>query len=307
MGDIEVLTLPLKIPDTMAEIRRIRVKPLSQGSGDLNRLVIPGDTITSDSDYMRGHGTYFEDSKLQASVAGVVETVNKLIHVNPMKTRYNGEVGDVVVGRVVEVSQNRWKLDTNSRLHSVLMLSSVNLPGGELRRRSAKDELNMREYLQEGDLVSAEVQSVFGDGSLSLHTRSLKYGKLGQGVLVKVSPMIVKRSKTHMHNLSCGASVILGNNGYIWICPIVNQEENIHGGGFIQNLDPIPMEDREVIVRLRNCIVGLASRNLMLFDTCILYTYESSMRYTASELLVPENMESVVEETLQRLEQEGAA
>ena len=37
---------------------------------------------------------------------------------------------------------------------SVLQLSSVNLPGGELRRRSAEDELSMRNYLQEGDLVS---------------------------------------------------------------------------------------------------------------------------------------------------------
>lgn len=83
-------------------------------------------------------------------------------------------------------------------------------------------------------------------GSLSFDLRFVSFNflhfslfpsKLGQGILVKVSPMIVKRSKTHMHNLSCGASVILGNNGYIWICPIVNQEENIHGGGFIQNLD----------------------------------------------------------------------
>jgi len=36
---------------------------------------------------------------------------------------------------------------------TVLQLSSVNLPGGELRRRSAEDELSMRNYLQEGDLV----------------------------------------------------------------------------------------------------------------------------------------------------------
>lgn len=36
----------------------------------------------------------------------------------------------------------------------------------------------MRKYLQEGDLISAEVQSIFDDGSVSLHTRSLKYGKV---------------------------------------------------------------------------------------------------------------------------------
>lgn len=46
------------------------------------------------------------------------------------------------------------------------------------RRRSAEDEQMMRKHLQEGDLISAEVQSVFSDGSLSLHTRSLKYGKV---------------------------------------------------------------------------------------------------------------------------------
>ena len=40
---------------------------------------------------------------LYASVAGVVERVNKLISVRPLRTRYSGEVGDVVIGRILEV------------------------------------------------------------------------------------------------------------------------------------------------------------------------------------------------------------
>ena len=48
--------------------------------------------------------------------------------------RYNGEVGDVVIGRIREVGQRRWKVETHAKLDSVLMLSSVNLPGGELVR-----------------------------------------------------------------------------------------------------------------------------------------------------------------------------
>lgn len=83
----------------------------------------------------RGHGTYKEGDDLKASVAGVRETVNKLILVRPLKMRYNGEVGDVVVGRVTELQQKRWKIDTSARLDSVLMVSSVNLPGGELVRK----------------------------------------------------------------------------------------------------------------------------------------------------------------------------
>lgn len=82
--------------------------------------------------FSRGHGTYEDEGYLKSSVAGVKEEVNKLISVRPLKSRYNGEIGDVVVGRITEVQQKRWKVETNSRLDSVLLLSSVNLPGGEL-------------------------------------------------------------------------------------------------------------------------------------------------------------------------------
>ncbi|CAI8022790.1 Exosome complex component RRP4, partial [Geodia barretti] len=100
-------------------------------------LVAPGDVITTDTGFMRGHGTYHsDDGKLVASVAGVVQRINRLISVRPLQSRYAGEVGDVVVGRIVEVQQKRWKVDTFSRLESVLLLSSINLPGGVLVSRS---------------------------------------------------------------------------------------------------------------------------------------------------------------------------
>lgn len=73
-----------------------------------------------------------EDDYIKASVAGVMQKVNKLICVKPLKSRYVGEIGDVVVGRILEVQQRRWKVETNSKLDSFLQLSSVNLPGGEL-------------------------------------------------------------------------------------------------------------------------------------------------------------------------------
>ncbi|EDV27544.1 uncharacterized protein TRIADDRAFT_21452 [Trichoplax adhaerens] len=226
----------------------------------------------------RGHGTYLQDNKLKASVAGFVEKVGKLICVKPVKSRYNGEVGDVVVGIITEVGQRRWKVDTYSRLDSLLMLSAVNLPGGELRRRSEKDELMMRQHLTEGDLISAEVQSVHGDGSLALHTRSLKYGKLIQGTLVTVAPALIKRCKTHFHNLECGASIILGNNGYIWISPLLKEDaENQTTKSDTSTLE------REIVARLRNCIMALAERQMLLYDTSITYTYEASLNYQVSQ------------------------
>jgi exosome complex RNA-binding protein Rrp4 len=53
---------------------------------------------------------------------------------------------------------------------------------------------------------------------------------------VKVFPSLVKRRKTHFHNLPCGASIILGNNGFIWICPTVSDDEDNGLGRFAENL-----------------------------------------------------------------------
>uniref|UniRef100_H0Z2Q5 Exosome component 2 n=1 Tax=Taeniopygia guttata TaxID=59729 RepID=H0Z2Q5_TAEGU len=211
-----------------------------------------------------------------------------------------GEQAGVCEGAEGQVQQKRWKVETNSRLDSVLLLSSINLPGGELRRKSAEDELAMRDYLQEGDLISAEVQSIFSDGAVSLHTRSLKYGKLAQGVLVQVSPSLVKRQKTHFHDLPCGASVILGNNGFIWIYPTPEQKDD-EAGGYTANLEPVPLSDREVISRLRNCIMALVTHKIMLFDTSILYCYEASLPHQIKDILKPEVTEEIVLEARQRL------
>jgi exosome complex component RRP4 len=92
----------------------------------------------------------------------------------------------------------------------VLLLSSVNLPGGVQRRKTELDELSMRTFFSDGHLLSAEVQNFFHDGAASLHTRSIKYGKLRNGSLVTVPANLVKRSKSHFVTLSCGVDLIIG-------------------------------------------------------------------------------------------------
>jgi len=44
-------------------------------------------------------------------------------------------------------------------------------------------------------------------------------------------------------------------------------------------LQPVPVGDAEVIVRLKNCILALADQNMMLYDTSIMYAYEASAHY----------------------------
>eukprot|EP00911_Craspedida_sp_UC1_P002146 UC1_evm1s1651 len=254
-------------------------------------LVNPGEVITEEEGFMRGHGTILRGGHLVASVSGVVERTNKVVSVRPARSRYVGEIGDVVVGRVTEVNQRRWKVDTNAKLDSVLKLSSVNLPGGVLRRKSAADELMMREFFVEGDIISAEVQQIYQeDGSLALHTRSLKYGKLGAGSFLAVQASLVKRSKNHFHTLPCGVGLVLGNNGYIWVGPPLAEAADVAergGGGAAPTTAAITPDLRCRIARVRNVIVALASQVLPIFDATIIYAYEDSEAYAIKDLVNP--------------------
>jgi exosome complex component RRP4 len=237
-------------------------------------VVIPGQFITQEAGFLRGHGTFVQDAQLLATISGVVERVNKLISVRPLKSRYNGEVGDVVIGRIREVGDKRWKVDVNSRQDAILLLSSVNLPGGVQRRRTNTDALQMRSFFVEDDLISAEVQQFFSDGAMSLHTRSLKYGKLEGGQFLSVSASLMKRCKSSFHSLAGGIEVILGNNGYIWIAPPPETKE-------------ANIVTREKMCRLRNSIVALSREFIAIHPDTIMTVYEASLPYPPKEILNP--------------------
>lgn len=148
----------------MASPRFCFVSPASSQARPRSYLpvVTPGETIPAEPGFLRGHGTSLRpDGALIATLPGVVERVNKLVTVRPLRGRYTGEVGDVVVARIAEVGQRRWKVDLHSRMQGAVLLSSINLPGGEQRRRTVEDQLNMRQFYVEHDLLSAEVQAFF--------------------------------------------------------------------------------------------------------------------------------------------------
>jgi len=244
------------------------------------KITSPGEAIASSSAVLRGHGTYIEDDEVVASVTGIVDRVNKLITVRALKSRYNPEVGDLVVGRVSEVGPRRWKVELNARLDGILMLSSVNLPGGIQRRKLEADELQMRNFFEEGDLFVAEVQSLFADGAPSLHTRSLKFGKLRNGQLVVVPATLIRRLKSHFFSMPCGVDVILGMNGYVWVSKHLQEHQQVGEEGFdaeavYSNInDPIDPSTRAAISRVSNIITSLARSNVPLTDVLLNEAYD---------------------------------
>ncbi|KAH3669110.1 hypothetical protein WICMUC_005074 [Wickerhamomyces mucosus] len=296
-------------------------------------VVTPGELVTDDPIWMRGHGTYFLGTNTYSSVAGTISRVNRLLSVKPIRGRYEPETGDHIVGRIAEVGQKRWKVDIGAKTHAILMLGSVNLPGGVLRRKSESDELQMRNFLKEGDLLNCEVQSLFQDGSASLHTRSLKYGKLRNGYFISVPSSLIVRAKNHSHSLPGGASVIIGVNGYIWLRKTtedISQANNTSlsknataisakgqynvGSGSVSITrleeessweiysdvnDEISSTLRSTITRYANSIKALAFCEIGISVERIISAYEASMAYEDSGKLVDrETMETIGQQVI---------
>ncbi|WEJ97201.1 Exosome complex component rrp4 [Yamadazyma tenuis] len=265
-------------------------------------IVTPGELVTDDPVWMKGHGTYFLNDNIYSSVAGNVSRVNRLL---------------------------------SAKQDAILMLGSVNLPGGVLRRKSESDELQMRNFLKEGDLLNAEVQSVFSNGSASLHTRSLKYGKLRNGIFLTVPSRLVVKSKNHTHKLSGDVSVILGINGFIWLSKtstsnFTNNESNIAGNRVQSAIDGqgsynpgvgsvsitrleeessweiysdknefIPTTVRDTITRYYNVIRALSYGELGITDQRITMGYQASLQYAnVGKLVDKDAMEQICDDVI---------
>lgn len=222
-----------------------------------------------------------------------------------MRARYAPEIGDLVVGRIVEVQTKRWKVDLGGALLAHLPLSAINLPGGILRKRTGTDELAIRSFFREGELLVAEVQAIHsGDGSASLHTRSLKYGKLRNGVFLAVKGVggrgTVVRSRRQVWTVDTAhgggqVDVYLGVNGYVWICKhasaeqgkqqiaITKLEEGASETMYESRNEYIAPETRREIARLAGCVMALVEGGARVDEEMVMRAYEASLDIEAED------------------------
>ena len=117
-----------------------------------------------------------------------------------------------------------------------------------------------------------------------------------------VRSSLVKHTKNHFHSLPCGASVIRGCNGAIWICsPISTSSDNniVDTGGYVKNIESLSMDVRKTIVRLSNCIQILSRLGLPIYDTSIMEVYDLSLTYNVDELIQPKIIQ-IISKNLQQ-------
>lgn len=150
----------------------------------------------------------------------------------------------------------------------------------------------------------AEVQGLFGDGSAGLHTRSVRYGKLRNGMLVRARG--VGRGRRHLWTVGTGrgggeVDVVAGVNGWVWVCKhIVGEGEGEgRGGGGGEGLkrseegggeglyearnEWIGRETRREIARLGGCVGALVEGGVRVDEEMVMRAYEASLEVGAEE------------------------
>jgi exosome complex component RRP4 len=177
------------------------------------KVVVPGDFISAEVN-RAGEGTYVEDGNVYAMKYGIVDDRNA-IKVVALSGKYMPVTGDVVIGKVVEISFPYWIVDIASPYEARLHKS-------EFGRSEKIDFGDMAKYLDLDDLIVVKVMKVDAMARIDLALKN-DFRIEGSGRLIEVSPTKVPRiigrsgSMIKMLKEKCNCFIFVAKNGRIWI------------------------------------------------------------------------------------------
>lgn len=274
-----------------------------QRSGDeacpnIKKLVLPGEAILSKKDkgrFLKGSGLYEEDEKYFACIVGTVNYINKLVYVEPLRGKYTGAVGDLLVGKIKDISNDKWVVEIGSYCKALLSISQTNISVFCQRIRLYNDVINMINIYKPNDIIACEVQRILADGCIVLHTRSSIYGKLSNGILITVPQTLIQNQKKHIFVFPCNVQVILGMNGFIWVSSPIKKTKDTNPNSVDQDIEDNKFEEvddttRRNISIISNIIKLLAKYHINInYDivTKIYVHYTSNRNNSATYILKP--------------------
>jgi exosome complex component RRP4 len=177
------------------------------------KIVIPGEVIVKGDNYLPGEGTEKREEGIIAIKFGLAEEQNNLIKVIPLSGTYQARRGNVVIGKVENVTFNGWVIDIGTAETSFLSLM-------EVPRYVNKNELE--EVMDIGDLVVAKIWNI-GKGGIDLSIKSRGHGKIDDGMLLRINsnkvPRIIGKEGSMIKQIKdgTGCEITVGQNGIIWI------------------------------------------------------------------------------------------
>jgi len=177
------------------------------------KIVIPGEVIVKGEDYLPGEGTQKKGKGIVSFRFGLAEELNKLIRVIPLSGVYQPRRGNVVIGKVENITFNGWVIDIDTPQNAFLPLTEV---------PKYVNKSNLEEVMDIGDMVIVKIIGINKRGiDLSIRGRGL--GRLEEGIIMKINsnkvPRIIGKegSMISLIKEETNCRITVGQNGLIWI------------------------------------------------------------------------------------------
>lgn len=193
------------------------------------QLVVPG-YLLAEGKYEAGANVYCEGGKFYSTVIGLAELRNNTVMVIPLRGCYIPVVGDIVIGKVVDVITTAWMLDIRSPWLAVLFAKEYLSKPLNVMKEDARD------YLDVGEMIIAKVISFDRTKNPALTTKEQGLGKIQRGTVIEVDPTRVPRiigkkgSMISMLKKDSGCQIYVGQNGRIWISGKNREDEALVAG-----------------------------------------------------------------------------
>jgi len=179
----------------------------------MRKIVIPGEIIESGESYLPGEGTEKKGEDIVSVKYGLAEESNKLVKVIPLSGVYLPRRGNVVIGKVENITFNGWVVDIGTADGAFLSLS-------EVPRYIDKNGLD--ELMGIGDMMIAKIVEINKRGiDLTIKVRGL--GKIEEGLIIKINsnkvPRVIGKEGSMISIIKdeTKCDITVGQNGLVWI------------------------------------------------------------------------------------------
>ena len=179
-------------------------------------IVVPGEIIAEGLDYVPSTGTFREENKVISSLLGMINIDGRVLKVIPLSGRYLPRVGDVIIGKIIDVMISGWRVDTNSAYSAVLSLKEGTT--SFVQRGS-----DLTKYYDIGDYIVAKIINVTSQKLVDLTMKGPGLKKLKGGTIIKVNhtkvPRIIGKNGSMINLIKelTNCKIIVGQNGIVWI------------------------------------------------------------------------------------------
>lgn len=176
-------------------------------------IVVPGETVVSGKNYLPGDGTRRVKEDIVATKFGLAIVDGRTVKIIPLSGVYVPRRGNVVIGKVVDVTYNGWIIDINSAYQAFLSLMEC---------RGFINKFDLHGYLNFGDMILATIKSVKSRG-VDLTMRMKGMFKIEKGMIITINPSKVPRVIGKMGSMvklikeGTDTNITVGQNGLIWI------------------------------------------------------------------------------------------